>query len=192
MNAGGGADDSAMNRVGANHFDSSENCLLTINGGDIHVNASGDGIDSNGYLYFNDGHIIVDGPTNNGNGALDSGIGIIMNGGEVLAIGASGMAETLGDTSTIYNISVYLPTSQAANTKIEIKNSTGETMLSHTSAKSFNHIAIGTYKFEFGSTYTIYLNGNKYKDFTIYDTTTEIGSNANQNMAPPDRNHITK
>ncbi len=183
INAGGSSDNSSNSTN--DPFGSDENCELIINGGDIYVDASGDGVDSNGYIYFNGGKVVVDGPTNNGNGALDSGVSIVMNGGEVLAVGASGMAETLGSSSSVYSASIYLSPTQAASTKIEIKNSAGETIIGHTSAKTFNHIAVGSEAFEFGETYTIYLNGEKYQDFTIEDIVTMVGSsNSNKNMLP--------
>lgn len=186
MNAGGGADASASNRPGAGAFDADTNCVLTINGGEIYVNASGDGVDSNGYIYFNGGTVVIDGPTNNGNGALDSGVSITQTGGTVIAVGSSGMAETLGSNSTVNNISVYFTSSNKAGTVITIKNSAGETILSHTSAKVFNHLSAGTEAFKQGETYTIYLDGTKYQSFTISSTTTTIGnSNMNpQNMMP--------
>lgn len=184
INAGGGADGSANNRVGAGAFDVDENCELAINGGDIYVNAAGDGIDSNGGLFFNGGKVIVDGPTNNGNGALDSGSGISINGGTVITVGSSGMAETLGSSSSVYNISVYFSSTQAANTKIEIKDSADNTIISHTSAKAFTHMAVGSDEFKYDETYTIYLNDEKYESFKIADITTVIGNSANnfQNM----------
>lgn len=177
INAGGGADSSATSRPGAGAFDSDANCILTINGGDIYVNASGDGVDSNGWLYFNGGSITIDGPTNNGNGALDSGLGIVMNGGSVIAIGASGMAETLGSSSSVNNVSIYLSSTQSAKTKIAIKDPSGNTVLEHTSAKTFNHIAAGATDFKLGETYTIYLNDSEYDTFTISGITTTVGNN---------------
>lgn len=182
MNAGGGADSSANNRQGAGAFDADTNCVLAINGGKVYVNASGDGIDSNGYLYFNGGIVTVDGPTNNGNGALDAGAGIVMNGGTVVAVGASGMAETLGNNSTTYNVSIYFSSVQAAKTAIEIKDSSEKTVISHTSAKTFNHISAGTSSFVPGETYTVYINGTKYQSFTISSIVTTVGNtNLNQN-----------
>lgn len=182
MNAGGGNDASANNRPGANPFDADTSCALTINGGKVYVNAAGDGIDSNGFLTFNGGEVIVDGPTNNGNGALDSGSGISFNGGSVVAVGASGMAESLGTSSSINNVSIFLTSTQKAGTKIEIKNSAGETVLGHTSLKAFNHIAAGTEKFEEGETYTLYLNGTKTETFTISGIVTTVGSNSGNQM----------
>ncbi len=185
MNAGGGADASATNRQGAGTFDADTSCTITINNGNIYVNASGDGIDSNGYLYFNGGTIVVDGPTNNGNGALDAGAGISMSGGTVIAVGASGMAETLGSNSSVYNASIYLSSNQTAGTKIEIKDSNGKTIIEYTSAKTFNHISVGTEEFKLGETYIIYLNNEKYTEFTISNITTTVGNtNMNQQMTP--------
>ncbi|MBR2753622.1 carbohydrate-binding domain-containing protein [Candidatus Saccharibacteria bacterium] len=184
INTGGGADESSKNRQGANIFDSDENCVLTINGGDIYINSSGDGLDSNGWLYINGGKTIVDGPTNNGNGALDAGAGIVMNGGTVLAVGASGMAESLGSNSSIFNASIYLDSAQSSGTLIEIKNSANDTIFEYTPTKTFSHIAIGLPEFKFGETYTIYLNGEEYQSFTISENTTMVGRDLNQQMMP--------
>lgn len=187
INAGGGADSSSNNRPGANNFNVDENCIISINGGKIYVNSTGDGIDSNGWLYINGGDIIVDGPTDNGNGALDSGMGIIMNGGTALAIGAAGMAETLGNNSSVNNISVYFSDTYDAGTEIKILDSKNQTVLEHTSAKSFNHLSAGSTEFELGSTYTIYINNERYDNIVISDITTTIGNsrnNFNNNIRP--------
>lgn len=183
INAGGSSNNSSNNPMAGD-----ANCELIFNGGNVYVNASGDGVDSNGYIYFNGGKVVIDGPTNNGNGALDSGIGIVMNGGEVIAVGSSGMAETLGNTSSIYSTSVYFTTSQSAGTDIVIKNSNDETIIEHTSAKVFNHIAVGSAYFKLGETYTIYLNGEKYQDFTINNIVTTVGNSSPNNMMQPGGN----
>ena len=61
--------------------------VIEINGGNIYINADGDGLDSNGRLIINGGEIYVDGPENNGNGALDCGINATINGGILVAAG---------------------------------------------------------------------------------------------------------
>ena len=70
--------------------------VLNISGGTVYVNAEGDGLDSNGSLYVTGGLVIVEGPTNGGNGALDRGdaFGSVasITGGTVLALGSTGMA----------------------------------------------------------------------------------------------------
>ena len=74
---------------------------LTINGGYWWINAGGDGLDAggdsngdNGTITMNGGTVEVYGAANNGNAALDAGRGITYNGGTLLAVGMSGMAET--------------------------------------------------------------------------------------------------
>lgn len=184
INAGGGADQSATNRPGQKDpFAADENCILSINGGSLYINASGDGIDSNGWLYINGGTTIVDGPTNDGNGALDAGLGIIANGGELIALGSSGMAEAPSQASAINSIGAYLNQTYLAGTNIEIRNQNGDTIISYTSAKTFSHITIASPTFQLGETYTIYLDGEKYSDFTIAGIVTTLGS-GNKN-APP-------
>lgn len=185
INAGSGADNSSANRPGANAFNTDENCIITINGGEIYINASGDGIDSNGSIRFNGGAVLVDGPTNNGNGALDSGTDIEIQGGTVIAAGSSGMAKDLGANSGIFNLSIYFDTAQTGGTKVTIKNASGEAVLEHTPAKTFSHIAAGSEKLSLGETYTIYLNDTEYKSFVISEATTTIGnSNVNQYHMP--------
>ena len=179
INAGGGSDNSANNRPGAGAFDADENCEISINGGDIDVNASGDGIDSNGAIYFNGGKIRIDGPTNNGNGAIDAGLEAYITGGELIAVGSSGMAVALSSGSSVHSLSVYFDSVQKAGTTISIKNSSGETVLSHISAKSFSHATIGSKALIAGESYTLYVDGVANQKFTITEMTTTLGEDRN-------------
>ena len=179
INAGGGNDNSAKNRPGAGMFDVDENCEIIINGGNIAINASGDGIDSNGAIYFNGGKTLVNGPTDNGNSALDAGTEAYIMGGEVVAAGSSGMAVALSSSSSVFNLNIFLSANQPAGTSIEIKDSTNQTIISYTSPKVFSHLAIGSEKFIPGETYTIFKNGEKYQEFTISNVTTTVGNNMN-------------
>ena len=176
INAGGGNDQSSLNKPTPGTFDEDANCIVSINGGNIYINTAGDGIDSNGWLYFNGGKTIIDGPTTDNNGALDSGLGTITNGGEVIAIGSSGMATNLGESSAVNNISVYLGQTYPSNTSIEVRDAAGNTLISHLSAKTFNHIAIASKDFTLGTTYHLFLNNEEYKSFTISNVTTTIGN----------------
>ena len=66
---------------------------LTINGGYLYVNAGGDGLDSNGSIERTGGTVIVNGPTNDGNGPLDYLGTFNISGGLLVAVGSSGMAQ---------------------------------------------------------------------------------------------------
>lgn len=184
INAGSSSESTTANT--RNPFSTDENCKIDISGGNIYINASGDGIDSNGYVYFNGGKVVVDGPTTNGNGALDSGGGIMFNGGEVIAVGASGMAESMSNSSNAYSVSIYFSTTQSANTKIEIKDAAGNTISAHTSTKTFGNFTLGSDKLNLGETYSIYINGTEYQNFTVSGITTIVG-NYGQNPGMPSK-----
>ena len=81
---------------------SNSECEIVFDGGTIAIYADGDGIDSNGSLEMNGGTVSVYGPTTNGNGALDYGIEFTMNGGTMVAMGSSGMMQSISDTSKQY------------------------------------------------------------------------------------------
>ena len=98
-----------------------------------------------------------------------------------MAVGSSGMAETLGENSGVSNLSVYFGSVQPAGTKIEIRDSNNNTALEHISAKTFSHLAAGSDTLIPGETYTIYLDGKEYQAFTISKVTTVIG-NGNRNF----------
>lgn len=183
-----GSSDTTNNNTRQGAFDVDTNCVITINDGDIYVNAAGDGIDSNGYINFNGGKVVVDGPTNNGNGAIDAGANATINGGTVIAVGASGMAESLNQKSTVYNASIYFEETLKAGTKITIKDSNGETIIKHTSAKTFSHMTAGAEEFKQGETYTIYIDSEKYQSFTISDIVTIVGDSRGSYQMDPGPN----
>ena len=93
---------------------------INVSGGDIYVEAQGDGVDSNGTILMTGGTLIIDGPTESMNGSLDSDRGILVNGGNLVAVGSKGMVENPGTNSEQCYINLTMSTTQNANTKIEI------------------------------------------------------------------------
>ncbi len=173
INVAGGNDNSSQNRPGENPFSVNEENLLTINGGKVYVNSTGDGMDSNGYIYVNNGDVIVDGPISNADGALDANGGVIVNGGTLIAVGASGMAEPTSDKSTINSINVYA-SSSSANSLIALFDENGNEIISHTAAKSFQHIVIATAELKKGQSYTLNIGNNSQK-ITLNSIVTIVG-----------------
>lgn len=139
---------------GGGMMDAVEDAVLTINGGDIYVNAAGDGVDSNGYLYIYGGTLIVDGPTNDGNGPLDTGYEGYVNGGTVIAAGSSGMAENFSSESSQYSILYNFSETLSEGTEVQLLDSSGNVIATHTFAKSGNSIVISSADIKNG-TYTI-------------------------------------
>ncbi|MEN6410567.1 MAG: carbohydrate-binding domain-containing protein, partial [Anaerolineaceae bacterium] len=102
----------------------SGNYYLYIHGGRIVVDANGDGLDSNGSIEMTDGVVIVNGPTEQMNGALDAGT-FTISGGFLVAVGSVGMAEAPSDTSSQYSVLVNLDSIQQVGSLVHIQNSAG-------------------------------------------------------------------
>lgn len=176
INVAGGTDSSSVNgRTGQNSFNTSNsNEKLVINGGTIMVNATGDGLDSNGSMYINGGTITVYGPTANDNGALDYNGECIVTGGTLIAVGSSGMMQAPSTTSTQCSLTTTI--SGSAGDKIEIKTSNGEEIVSFTSEKTYQMLTFSSSKLQTGETYSIYVNGTLKTTVTQSTTTTQNGT----------------
>lgn len=152
---------------------------LTINGGTVKVDASGDGLDSNGDLIINGGEVIIDGPANNGNGALDSGMEIggklLVNGGVVLALGSSGMAESFDETSAQYSFIVNLDNSFDQGDEIIIMDDKGNELYKYTANKRGNSVVFSSPKLEDSKTYTLSIAGSETL-VTLDGKTTSVGN----------------
>lgn len=185
INVAGENDSSAMNRPGANSYSGSDN-ILTINGGNIYVDASGDGLDANGSIYMNSGIVIIDGPENSGNGALDYDKEFIVKGGTLFASGASGMAQGVSSNSTIYNLLINFSSNYGKEDKVVIVDTNNQEILSYQSNKSFSSLVVASPLLTKGD-YKIFINGKEYETFTISSITTQIGSSGGMNMRPGDR-----
>lgn len=90
---------------------------LQINGGNLTINAGGDGIDSNGSLTINGGTIFAS--SQGGNGGIDADGEVLINGGEIIALGE--MNDTPSSSSSQKSIIANLG-NQPAGTVITIKS----------------------------------------------------------------------
>lgn len=158
------------------------NGVININGGYITVNAEGDGIDANGSIYMKGGTVIVNGPTNDGNGYLDYDATFEITGGTLIAAGSAGMAQAPSSTSTQNSIKINL-TSQTANTLVRVESESGEEILTFAPIKQYSSIIVSSAKLITGSTYKVYVGGSStgtvvdgiYSGST-YSKGTEVGS----------------
>lgn len=146
MNTAGGSD----NDNADDEFAKTENGTLTINDGYLYVNSSGDGLDSNGSIYVNGGTVIIEGPADNGNGALDKGDSdgcvLSINGGTVLALGSAAKAKNFDSGE---QCSAILALSGSSGTKITISDG-----FEFTAAKKFDCIVYSSPNLEQGKKYT--------------------------------------
>ena len=159
INAGGGSDGSAVNgRPGENAFNTSSSCLLNINGGYIYVDAAGDGLDANGSIYMTDGLVIVNGPINNGNGALDYDSKFDISGGTLISAGSSGMLQAPSESSSQNSLKIVM-NSLDAGTIVRIESEDGKELLTFAPAKNFASLVVSSPEITSGTTYKVYTGG---------------------------------
>lgn len=161
---------------GINATCENKNSALNIYNGNININAKGDGIDSNGDIYIYDGTIYVNGPTSNGDGALDYDGKLIITGGTLLAIGSSGMAQGISSDSSIYGILVNLTKTYNSGDIITIEDEGGNQILSYTAVKNFSSICYSSNLLKKDNTYTIKINNEEIQTITINNISTTSGN----------------
>lgn len=167
---------------------------LYITGGYVVVNAAGDGLDANGSIDMSGGTVIVHGPTENFNGALDYDGSFAISGGSLIGAGSAGMPDAPGGNSSQNSLLLIFNQPQAAGTLVSILDSTGNSILTFAPTKAFQSIAFSSPLLVTGSTYTVsvggisdgiatdgvytngtYAGGSEYTSFTVTSVVTQIG-----------------
>lgn len=169
INASGGNDASATSgRPGQNSFSAGKG-EININGGNISVDASGDGIDANGSITMTGGIVFVNGPTNNGDGALDYDNTFDISGGTLIAAGSLEMVQTPSLSSTQNSVSLGL-SKVSPGTVVNIESSEGDNVLTFEISKETQSIIISSPDLETGSAYSVSTGGTSTgtKDNGIY------------------------
>ena len=148
--------------------------ILTITGGDLYINADGDGIDSNGDITITGGTIIVMGPTSNNDAAFDYDGTATMTGGTLIALGSSQMAQQPGSTSTQCSVLVKFASNVAAGSEIKLETASGTLILSVTTLKIARCAVFCTPLLQKGTTYKVTANGSTLKTFTLNNTISTV------------------
>jgi formylmethanofuran dehydrogenase subunit C len=136
----------------------SNTCAITINGGNIMVNAEGDGIDSNGSLLITGGTVVVHGPATRGNNALDTDGRMLINGGVVLAGGNAMMSQAPNQESTQPCLAITFRSAKAAGSVFTVKDSAGATVAEYRSVKAVQYLVLSTPAIKTGVSYSIYVD----------------------------------
>ena len=138
---------------------------LTITGGNTSVDAQGDGLDVNGSITMTGGTMIVNGPTQDMNGALDYDGAFDISGGVLVATGSPGMAMApSADSAQLSLLSVF--STQQAGSTVTITSSNGQEIVSFTPSKAFGSITVSTADLTAADSYDVAIDG------TVVDTTT--------------------
>ena len=129
------------------------NGSIVISGGNLYVNASGDGIDANGYLEITGGYTVVVGPTKGDTATLDFDTTATISGGTFIGTGASGMAQTFSDSEQ--GVIAVQVGSAPAGTLFTLTDSSGNVVIEHAPELDYAVIILSTEEMVKGETYTI-------------------------------------
>lgn len=144
---------------------SSSNGSIVISGGNLYVNASGDGIDANGSLTISGGYTTVVGPTQGDTATLDYDTSAVITGGTFIGTGASGMAQTFSDSEQgVVAVSVG---NQSAGTTITLQDENGNILISYAPELSFAVVILSSPEIVSGENYTITV-GSASGEFEAY------------------------
>lgn len=146
-----------------------------IAGGEIWLDASADGIDSNGDFYMEGGTLYLSGPVSDGEGILDYNGTATITGGTVIAAGSAGMMQTFSDESTQNYLVVYYTETQEAGTAIQLQNADGTVLAEYTPEKAFVAAIVSSPELETGNTYQV-VTGEESVEMTVSGLTTISGT----------------
>lgn len=157
---------------GINANGSGEKSVIRIAGGDITItNPAGrdaDGLDSNGDIYIEGGHVFISVADSGGNCALDCGTEnggeCVVSGGTVIACGGSAMAEGFARDSG-QGFLMY-STSAEEKTTVRLLDSEGSELLSQEIPYRFSSVVLSTPELKVGDVCTIVV-GEKQEEVTI-------------------------
>lgn len=165
LNAAGGTDASGMGgrdgMMGGGM--ASSNGTIVISGGDLYINASGDGIDANGTLEISGGHTVVVGPTQGDTATLDFDKTGTITGGTFIGTGASMMAQTFtSSTQGVISLSVG---NQSAGAQITLSDANGNVLVDYAPELPFQIVILSTPEMVSGETYSVTV-GSASGEFT--------------------------
>lgn len=152
---------------------------MTITGGYIYVNASGDGVDSNSTWEMSGGTLLVCGPTSGGDGSLDADGNMTYTGGTLLALSSKGMMEYPESGCLIAT-----NCNAAAGEQISIVDKNGTVLVTLQSPKAVSDVIYGIgdsdsadYTIVTGGTYDGTLNEDGYGEGGSVSGGTEVTAN---------------
>ena len=165
FNAAGGTDSSGTGgrdqmfggpggKGGSGGMGGSSNGSIVIDGGNIYVQASGDGMDANGYLEIHGGHTVVCGPNSGDTATLDYDTSATIDGGIFIGTGASGMAQTFSDNAQGV-LAVSVGQGQSAGVEITVSDGDGKELVSYRPELDFSVIIFSTPDMVSGETYHV-------------------------------------
>jgi len=140
---------------------------INVSGGHVTVNAEGDGIDSNGVTTLSGGTLIVNGPSQGGNAALDTNGDLLLNGATVLS----------GSTADMFEA----PSTNSMSGYLKLTNSSGFEQGSTVQVADSSGKVVANYKVTKSNVQLVLVSSSsivKGQSYTVYTTTSAVDSNA--------------
>ncbi|RZU63700.1 carbohydrate-binding domain-containing protein [Zhihengliuella halotolerans] len=156
INAAGASAEASAGGMGGQ---GSGDYTVEISGGEVTIDAEGDGLDSNGTASISGGTVVINGPESNGNGALDVDGELDVSGGTVVAAGSAGMAVTPSAASEQSSIQLTADSALPAGTVIQVVDADEELLTTFVTAKEAQSIVLSTEGMTDGAEYTVYTGG---------------------------------
>lgn len=148
--------------------------ILTISGGTVHVDAQGDGLDSNGTIHVTGGETYVFGPVSDGDTALDYGTDLRIDGGTILAVGSSGMVEDVSSESTQPSMTVTFDGARSGAISV-VSNADGSTLVTATPSRQYSAATFSSPSLSADGSYTI-SSGDSTQSVQMSGTVTSSGT----------------
>lgn len=160
INAAGGNDDSGNGGRdqwfgGPGSMGGNSTGVVSISGGNLYLQASGDGVDTNGSLTITGGYTVVCGPTQGDTAVLDYDNKATISGGTFIGTGSVMMAQAMTSDSGQGVVAVYSQGGFAAGTKLTLTDSSGKQLVSYTPELNFQLMILTTPEMKAGMEYTL-------------------------------------
>lgn len=131
--SGGGGRDQMFGGPGGHG--GASNGSIVIDGGDLYIQSSGDGMDANGYLEINGGKTVVCGPNSGDTATLDFDTSGTINAGVFIGTGSSFMAQSFSENQQGV---LALQAGQSSGVTITVTDQQGNLLLTHQPALDFS------------------------------------------------------
>lgn len=159
-------DDDWFGGKGGGMNDGGTDGQINISGGNIYIQASGDGVDSNGSVSISGGYTVVCGPTQGDTSVLDFNSTGEITGGTFIGTGGAGMASNFSSADQgLIAVSVG---NQSAGSAVTLKDADGNTIAEVTPELDYAVVYISTADMTKGSTYTL-TAGSYSESITLSD-----------------------
>jgi hypothetical protein len=146
---------------------------VRISGGNIYVRASTDGIDSNNNVFLEGGTLRISGPSMGMEGAIDFDGTMLITGGTLVTAGS---VTSVSPQSKQPAVVVGYSQQQPNGALIELRDSSGKTILDYTAKTAFSMSAFTSPDLIIGKTYSLYVNKQKVQDITLSSLVTTVGN----------------